>query len=289
MATIDQTHFQSAFPKETRLPPPGEMVITPETLERLKVPDEVLLRPESVNPFMAGQWVKLTDIVNRPEIKTASADIPEYIHDEAFNAYPPMLNSEEQSALESWTLQIQSESPSDDDLLNRMDAYINEMMREHPEIRRPGGSGGGNAGADPIDSLLMREFQETEEEKKKFWEALAAARGSPETVNLILGWRYAKQISKQLGKLVNAYSFQIDQKEKMLAEFDLANKRGTPTAADMAGFNAKLAASQTDSSFLMFQIQSAVTKAEGVVGSTARAREDIGRPLQVMIQNMQLR
>lgn len=280
MPPIDQTTFQTALPRETRVPPPGDLVVTPETLERLKVPDEVLLRPENVIPFLRSQAVKFTEIVDRPEIKALAADIPEYLHDETFTAYPSNLTQSEQQALSSWQVggTLDTQSTTDEELEGRIDSFVQEMMKEHPELNR--------GGPDAIDSLLTQEIQETEEERKKFWDALVMAKGNPEAVNLILGYRYAKKVSKQLGRLVQAYSHQVDFKEKMLAEFDLANKRGNPTAADLAGFNARLAISQTDTTVIFNAIQKGVSDLERITVNTATTNTQVRRPLELMIQNM---
>jgi len=266
----------------TQVAPPmaGELVVTPETLKLLKVPDEVLLRPESVNPFMAGQWAKWNDIVNRQEIKALEGDIPpEYFQDET--ALPPVqsVSREEQAALASWTqekmMNLQSGGADVDQLTSEIDGYIDEAMKKYPDL-------GKEVTVDPTDMMLMEGLRESREQEEQWLELLAAAR-DPEMFNTIMGMRYASRVKAKLGHLVKELA-SVDQTNKNVLK-DLGLDKDA-SQADIAKANMEFATYQSDRSTLLMMIQAAVSDLERITNFTSANNTQIRRPMEVMIGNM---
>lgn len=274
---------------EVRPLPPHELVVTPESLERLKIPDEIALKPENVLPFLANQSLRYNEIVNRPEIKALEGDIPLYIHDDVATAnVKSNFSAEEQSVLDDWgrgvMLRVQSD-PDIDPLLNQIDKAIEEAAKNHPELEtfKPGTS------FDFLDDMMIHKLtQETEAERQRFREALAmaASSGNPEAVSTVLGFRYAFQASKKIGKLMEVYRYNVDAMDKLRATFDLENRKGDPSAADLAMFNADFARQQSDVSNLFQMVTMAMNDYQRISEFTHTINGEIRRPLEVMIQNM---
>lgn len=270
---------------EIRPLPPNELVITPETLDRLRIPDEVALRPENVIPFLASQNVRYNEIVNRPEIKTLESEIPPYLHEEQnFLHVKSPVSPAEQEALSSWTRDKLMNLQSDEDidqLAREIDGFVDDTLKDNPGLMRR------NEKTDPLEMMMTsRLIEETEEERRKFWEALAAAKGSPDAVNSILGYRYARQMTKKIGKFLEMYKFHVDVMDKLQAGFDLKNQKGPISAADLAKFNADFARGQADTVNLFQMITHAMNDYQRITQDTAQRNMDIKRPLEVMIQNM---
>lgn len=287
--------------RETRAPMLGDPIITSETVERLKIPDEVALRPQNVLAFIASQWGRYNDIVSRPEIKAQSADIPPYEGGMALRIESAMT-PEEQAALDSWnqerfgqagegaTLSIQTEGSVD---INRLDAevqgHIDEMRRLHPDWWQQQ-TNARNA-PDIISAMFSDQLtgelnRESAEERKKWDELLMAAKGSPDMINSIMGMRHAQKVSQQMGKLVAMYKNHVDGMDKLAASFDLSNSRGNLTQADLAKFNADFARAQSDTSSLFQAITRIQTEYDRTIQFVHTTNTEITQPLKTMIQNM---
>ncbi len=282
---VDNTTFRSDL-VQTKLPMLGEPVLTPGTLEQLKIPDEVALKPENVIPFLASQSVRYNEIVNRPEIKTMAADIPEYRHEDAMEIHmASSLSREEQAAMQGWShdtmVGLQSGDADFDKLEQEIEAYIEELKKKKPE--EAAGASSYYDGTD--DFLFMQGIQETLEEKKE-WErklAIAAASGNPEVINSVLGERVASGYMKLLGKLTEQQAKFIDQRDQVMKDLNLDKNI---SQADALKANLKFGAFQGDMSENMMKINFALNEYQRITQDTARTNTDIAKPLQVMIQNM---
>ncbi len=275
------------------VPPPGELLTTPATLEQLKVPDEVLLRPENVAPFLASQAVRYNEVVNRPEIKSLEADIPEYLHDERSVSPTALLSLEEQSAVQSWVGErlgnegeglLKAQSADLDQLLNDTDQFIDAAVKSGQlKDAVP------NSGGDVLEMMLLDKYQETEEEKKKFRETLAAAaKSGPESVLLALSYRQSQRSSMMMGKALESYKFHVDTLDKIRAAFDLKNSKGEITMSDMAKFNADIAGAQASVSQIFFAVQSAVQKNERVLSESSSIARQVHQSEERIIQNFKV-
>lgn len=279
--------------RETRAPMLGDPVLTTDTVERLKVPDEIALRPENVMPFLASQWGRYNDIVNRPEIKALSADIPS-TEEYAGLQIESVLMPEEQAALQSWneerfagggTLGVQT--------VEELDSEIGRIVNESQGQRADSGQGRGRnptatrgSAIDPFDMMFTNEVvQETEDQKRKWQELIAAAKGSPDMVNTIIGMRYAKKMTQKIGKLTELYKYHTDAMDKLSAQFDLKSSGGQLAQADLAKFNADFARAQTDTSNTFQMLQNLMGEYQRVTQFTSTIDTEIDRTIRSIIQN----
>ncbi|GEM_PF-2974903 len=291
--------------RETRAPMLGDPIITSETVERLKIPDEVALQPQNVLAFIASQWGRYNDIVSRPEIKAQPADIPPCEGSMALRIESAMT-SDEQAALDSWnqerfgqtgagaTLSIQTEGSAPLDI-NRLDAevqgHIDEMRRLHPDWWQQQTNSRSTGTPDIMSAMFSDQLtgelnQESAEERKKWDELLIAAKGSPDMINSIMGMRHAQKVSQQMGKLVEMYRNHVDGMDKLAASFDLSNSGGHLTQADLAKFNADFARAQSDTSSLFQAITRIQTEYDRTIQFVHTTNTEITQPLKTMIQNM---
>jgi hypothetical protein len=285
---VENPTFRSDLARETRLPLLGEPVLTPGTLDQLKIPDEVALRPENVIPFLAKQSVRYHEIVDRPEIKTMSAEIPEYVYDDSAQAMQPRVTTEEQVALDSWygeKKETLMKTQSLDDLDQDIQNHIDEMRRLHPEYFQDNSPDAADNGGDLISQMLTGDMlEETDEQKKKWLEILSMAK-SPDMVNLLMTFRGAKQASAVIGKLAEQYKSKIDAMDKLSAEYALKNQGGAISTADAQQFNIDSMRTYTDITETFQVMTRAVSDLEKVEVGGSKTATDINKTLQGIIQN----
>lgn len=290
MAAIDQTVFRTDVQK-ARVLPPGDLLVTQSTVEQLKIPDDVALRPENVIPFLRNQSVKYLDLVEKSEIKALSADIQEYIHDEGAFLQAPSLTPEEREALSSWsngnTVRIQSEGDLRD-LEEMIDNLIREDRRLHPERYNnldPAFEDVDQGDLFTTTPMLMRGFQENEEERRETEKAImaAASSGNAELLIAVMAETHAKRVMKVMATLVKRQADLIDAREKVFKEL---NPDANPSAAELAKFNADFARFQGDVSNNMLQIQFAMNEYTRKYEQAPTLMAPARKPLEMMIQNI---
>lgn len=280
---IDTTTFRSDLVK-TKLPLLDQPELTRELIDRLKIPDEVALKPENVIPFLASQSVRYNEIVSRPEIKAMVADIPEFRYDESMEIHrASAMTREEQAAMEGWSQNVMVGLQSDPDIEKLeadIDAYIKDMMAKNPDMQ--------SKNLDFYDAsddfLFMQGIQETIEEKKE-WERklmLAASSGSAVILNTLLGERMANSWMKALGKFTEKQAQFVEQKDKLMKDLNLDKNI---TQADALKANIAFGSYQGDMSENMMKINFALNEYQRITQDTARTNTEIGKPQDVMIQN----
>ncbi len=290
---IENAGFKEAT-RDRLLPaglPPAELLPGTATLESLKVPDEVLLRPESVGPFLASQCHRLIyDVIKPDELKSQAAEIPEYLHDDhlvALQSSP--LTREEQGALQSWQEEMSREggllnlaSGDIDDLNDRIGAYVDEAMQSGRFQSNPSG----NSAVDAFDMMFTSSyFQESEEIKKKWQELVAAAR-SPEMVLALMEYRKSQFLAQKMGRLLEMHKYNIDALDQLSADLELKNFRGDLSAVDLATFNANFARTQGDATQLFQLIQQTMNEYERGQQFTITVNRQVGQGLESIIRNM---
>ncbi len=305
---IDQTRMSIARENVSQRPvtvPPGDILTSTTTLEQLKVPDSVLLSPQSVGPFLAGQYARMKDITERPLVKMESGSIPEYIFgsEEHLGIQSVGLSSDERASLTDWhnesfgdgthsgsLIQTQSGSVDLTQLEQDMEKHIHDMQTAHPEyFNAKSGSGGGtgNATSQMLEQMMTGNMvQETEEERKRFWDAMAAAKGNPEAVNSIIGFRYAQKAMKIMGKVVEAYSYQVQSLDHLQAAFDLQSSKGNVTQAQMIDMNIKSGSLMGDINSMFQVLQKSMTDYQRVTDDTHTTNKDIAQSLENILRNL---
>ncbi len=292
---IEQTSFREITREKTVPLSPDELLTTAGTLEKLKLPEKV--SPANVLAYLAGQSVKLTGLVAKPEVKSLESDIPEYLHqDSAFLQASSSFSREEQRALDSWhqdvgkaLVKAQSGETDPGALLDELDAFFNDPeIRSRLDAAHPAPSGGGSASEpDLFDTMFTSQMiEETEDEKRKWAELVAAAR-SPEMVNTLLNYRKSQLFTKIIGHLMEQQKFHVDQVDKVRAEMDLGMKSADGlSTAELAKFNADFAVAQTDATQVYQQIQYALSNVERFEAQTPQINRIMDQTFETMIRNL---
>jgi hypothetical protein len=278
-------------PRERPIPlAPGEIVTTPGTIESLKIPDSVALRPENVTPFLANQFVRLNEITARPEIKSLEAAVPEYIHDDRAPVLSAMSQGEQQAFqsfredVKSTLLQSQSGDADLDHLSEEIRGYIDEAASNNPDVFAQSGSDGSY---DVMDQYFTGEMlKENEETKKKYQQLIAAAR-DPETVILLMADKQLRGIQATMGKLVTGYKAKMDDMDKLQAQLDLKGSSASGLSqADMMRGNMDSARLMGDTNQIFQLIQKTMSDYERIMVSSKSLIESSGKPGDVMTQNL---
>lgn len=286
MPSIEPNKLRSDLVRQD-MAPAADFLPTPDALKSLKIPDSVALRPENVIPFLAGQSLRYNEIVNRPEIKTLAGDIPIYVTDDnpALNVSPE-VSRDAQANFQSWSgqafLGIQSGEVKPAELLSQVDDYVKEAQKNQPDLIQQAASNRGDP-TDPTNMMLLQATQETEEERKKWQQALASA-SDPELFNAILGMRLSSKYMKEIGKLTQRQAFLIQERDKVFKDLGLEGK-GT-SQSQLAQANMKFASFQGDVSSNMMEIQKAMTDYQRIIEFTSTSNTQVRRPLEVMLNNM---
>jgi hypothetical protein len=272
------------------MPLPGDQIVTTDgTIRQLQIPDAVALRPENVIPFLANQSVRLNEIVNRPEIKTLEADIPEYVHDERAPVVTT-LSTSENTALSEWRqersalLQTQAGNADLDALQNEIESYIDEAVKNNPDLFGNGGSGT----VDVLDQWMTGQMSAvTDEQKKKYQEllALASRGGDPESVILAMTYRHASESMSKIGQLLNVYKEQTGVLDKLQADLDLKGFKGDLTQADMMKTNMEFSRTQADVMNLFQVIQREMGNYERTMQSGSSLAKSFKEMAQTIQQN----
>lgn len=283
--------------------PPGDLVTSVTDLKQLQLPDEVLLRKEHLDPFLAGQFAKMKAITEQPEVKSLAADIPEFNYDRAVLESQSVrgLNSDENAALAEWQaesfgdgthegslIHSQSGSTDIDQLEQEIEKGIQDITKAHPEYFQGKSTDSGTS--DMLEQMMTGQMmQETEEERKKFWEALAAAKGNPEAVNSIIGMRYANKAMKMMGKVVEAYKYHVDMLDQVQAKLDLQSaKPGGLSQTDMIKTNLESGRLMGDISSLFQILQKSMTDYQRITEDTHGTNKQIAQTLESILRNVRV-
>ena len=271
-------------------PLPGDFVTTPSALHELKIPDEVLLTPENIASFLAGQGARYNEIVDRPEIKTFSAQIPEYNSEDPLLPTGTVLNREEQLAMQSWVeerlgdgngnlLASQSSDPQIAQTIRDTDQLIDDAIKS--------GQLKDFAGPDPLDSALLNKYAETKDNEEKWHQMLAvAASGGVENVILVLALRESTRASNRIQRVLVGYQEQVSLLEKIRADFDLKNKGGQISMTDLAKFNADVSAVQGGVGHASFLINQALQQYERGISAFASIEHNYDESQKTALRNL---
>ncbi len=273
------------------IPLPGDQIVaTDGVIQQLQIPEVASLSRDSVISFLANQSVRLLEITNRADIKTMSADIPEYIHDERTPAVTA-LSSDEQSALSEWrqerstVLQTQAGGANLEELENEISSYIDEAVRTNPDL-----FGNGNSGTvDVIDQYMTGQMvQMTDDQKKKYQElmALASMGGDADSIILAMTYRHATSSMTKIGQLLSVYKEQTGVMDKIRADMDLKGFKGDLTQADMMKTNMEYSRTQADTMNLFQIIQREMGKYESVMQTSSSLIKSNKEMRQSGLQNL---
>lgn len=291
---IDQTGFREVG--RERILPPGELVTSEGILEQLKVPEDVLKDPRLVASFFANRHVQLqSSVIKADDVKSQPADIPEFIFNERDPKLHVMsLSSEEQTALKDWShghaVAIQSGSASFNSLEGEVSSYLNDMKLSHPDLGSSS-SGASFSPSDPISSVLDQlvsnaPTQQTQEENKKFWEAMMAAKDDPETLSTMIGVKYARQAMQKVGQLVEMYKYHVDLMDKHTAAIDLQmSKPGGQDSASVMKANMQFTQDNLDISQLSQLMSKAMNDYQTMTASAAKTNDQVEKHSQGIIKN----
>lgn len=229
--------------------PPDQLVTTDGLIKQLQIPDAVALQPGNLIPFLANQSARLLEITSRPEIKTAAAEIPEYIDDPRAPAVTA-LSSDEQTALSEWREErstlLQTQSGADLEALEEeISSYIDQAVKTNPDLF--GHSGGSSA--DVIDQYMTGQMVAmTDDQKKKYQElmAIASRGGHPDDIILAMTYRHSAEAMGKIGKLLNVYKEQTGVLDKLQADLDLKGFKGDLSQAEMMKTNMEFSRTQAD-------------------------------------------
>lgn len=265
--------------KEARLPLLGEAVLTPDTIEKLKVPETVAsLGPVVIEQFLARQCAQYQSLVNRADIKSLECAIPEHLHDErAMMHVASSLSPQEQSAFDDWSQTLVSTQDVDlDQLDSDVNQFVEDMIRAHPELaRRPTTSPSSNpsrpastpssspsSSPSSTDTSLDDVFgiQETPEERQRWVDAFNANQGDPSMLALLYGYRTTGQAQNRLSSLLEAEKADSEQMDRLRAELDLEGPNPSPEA--ISRFNAGMSRLSSDRTTRIQLIQKAMNDME---------------------------
>ena len=266
-----------------------EQIVT--NLDQLKIPDSVALQPQNVIPFLAGQSARLQEITARPDFRSLEADIPEF--HEGMVGTPSNVTRDEMAALQSasqevmariQSVDLESQTFDPDSLLDGIDR-LSGSGPSFPDVNQGGGSGN-VSGPDVLDQMFQQKYRETAEERERFYQALAMAKGNPASVNLVMGMRYANQIQKRIGNIVEVYAQHTADLDAVQRELTQSANRSTPASqAQILSTSTELSRANSDMSLIMQFMNKLMSDLERVTADTKKTDETIQRSKDTFIQN----
>ncbi|HSA59525.1 MAG TPA: hypothetical protein VLJ37_07555 [bacterium] len=273
------------------VPLPADQIVTTDGLiQQLQIPEVASLSRESVISFLANQSARLLEITSRPEIKTAAAEIPEYVH---YDNAPVVtaLSSDEQSALSEWRrersalIQTQSDDGNLESLEKEVQSYIDEAVKNNPDLFGNGKSGT----VDVIDQYMTGQMvQMNNEQKKKYQELLmlASRGGDPESVLLAMTYKNAQSSMNKIGQMLTVYKEQTGILDKLQADLDLKGfKKDGLTQVDMMKTNMEFSRTQADVMNLFQIMQKEMNRYETVMTSANSLGKSLNESLRGTIAN----
>lgn len=286
---VQDNRIQTKLPYVGDTQDPKGQIVT--NLDQLKIPDSVALQPQNVIPFLASQSARLQEITARPDFRSLEADIPEF-HEGMINTLSN-VSRDEMSALQSASQEImariqsvdlESQTFDPDSLLDEIDR-LSGSRPEFPDVNQGGGAGNVN-GPDVLDQMFQQKYRETAEERERFYQALALAKGNPASVNLVMGMRYANQIQKRIGKVVEVYAQHTADLDAIQRELtQSANSSTPPSQAQVLSTSTELSRANSDMSLIMQFMNKLMSDLERVTADTKKTDETIQRSKDTFIQN----
>lgn len=309
--------------KETRLPLLGSTLLTPETIEKLKLPESIAaLGPTVIEQFLMGQYARYQLVANRQEIKSLECEVPEYLHDEKQMLHvASALSTQEQISFDEWASSLVSTQSVDLDQLDQdVDRFVEDMIRAHPELanrrnasdpsptrthpsdtsnpsNRPpqGQASTRNSSFDPsrpnsaIDTMLSDDLgrsvnQETQAERQRWIDAFNSNRGNPQMLALLYGYRTSGQAQNRLTALLELERATNDEMDRLQAEFDLEGPN--PSQEALSRFNTAFSRLSTDRTTNIQMIQQAVSDMERDTTLVSKIVETVATMQQNIVRNI---
>ncbi|QQR79701.1 MAG: hypothetical protein IPJ69_10150 [Deltaproteobacteria bacterium] len=264
-----------------------EQIVT--NLDQLKIPDNVALQPQNVIPFLASQSSRLNEIVARPDFRSMQGDIPEF-HDGMINTVSNVTR-DEMAAIQSVSqhiqsqLNLESQDFNPDSLLNEIDRLSGNQT--FPDVNQGGqGSAGSVDGPNVLDQMFAQQYRESAEERRRWHEALALAKGNPASVNVIMGLRNAGHLQRQIGKIVEVYAQHSADLDKIHQELTRnANSSTPPNQAEILSASSDLNKASSDMSLISQMLQKSLSDMERITADTKKTDDTIVRTAGTLIQN----
>lgn len=241
-------------------------LLSQKVLEDLKVPKEVqeaiLKQPRAVLDFLARQSSRLSAIIDQPEIKSLSADIPE---SDPSSLMPvgvglvqaESVTTEEQTNFNGWIQEKMGQlvkGQSDKEakkLINEVNDYIDQLLEENPELKEdldlsedfpvepepetvPGGT------EDILMSLVKNDLQFEDPKEEEAYQKLLmllASKGDGDGLAIAIGMKATRIVEQRLGKALGAYRDIVNARGTLIAQGELFNSK--KNVADATKFDAK--------------------------------------------------
>ena len=277
---VDPTSLRSDIASETPVWPVELPIASPEFYRELQVPKTIIQDAKLLSQFFKTQATRLYALEHTEKLKTGSAEIHEFeeIAGE-LEAVTPLTPEEEQLAErlyrkigEGERVGVQSEMQ---DLIDRADEYV----RANP-VRSDAGTGEGMV--DIFDQVFVTELNEQKEERNRRYQELLAAAKDPETIMLIIAYRYTDAYGSKFGKVMEAYKGQLDQLDRLGAKMALAGA----STGEIAKANAELAKNTNYISMATFAIQNIKQKIDQVQNSAQSVLSNIHEQEKQVISNV---
>lgn len=282
-------------------------LLSQKVLEDLKVPKEVqeaiLKQPRAVLDFLARQSGRLSAIIDQPEIKSLSADIPE---SDPSSLMPvglvqaESITAEEQTNFNGWIQEKMGQlvkGQSDKEakkLINEVKDYIDQLLEENPELEKeldldddftvdpepepvPGGT------EDILMSLVKSDLQfedPKEEEAYRKLLMLLASKGDGDGLAIAIGMKATRIVEQRLGKALVAYRDIGNARGTLIAQSELAMNKKSVSVAETAKFNAQVGQLNTQAQSVMMAINQLISKKDTVQTMTQgliRSGDEFGR------------
>ena len=271
-------------------------VISQKIGEYLNLPKEVqeaiLKQPRAVLDFLARQSSRLSAIIDQPEIKALSADIPESDPSSlmpvgAGLVQAESVTAEEQTNFNGWIqdkmgklVSAQGDKEAQK-LIDEVKGYIDQLLEENPELKldlneEEDVSKDSDLDLDPIpnatedvmkslmeNDLLTYEDSKQEEDYRKLL-MLLASKGDGDGMAIAMGMKATRIVEQKLGKALGAYRDIVNARGTLIAQSELAMNKKSVSVAETAKFNAQVGQLNTNAQSVMMAINQLLSKKDTV-------------------------
>lgn len=279
---VDPTNLRSDIATETPVWPAEVPIATPEFYRDLQVPKTILQDTKLIGQFFKTQGARLYSLEHTEKLKTDSSEIHDFETIAAeLESFTPLAPEDDQllSHLHqevSVQLRLGTQSADVRDLIDRAGEYV----RAHPTTSDTA-SGDGDS-LDIFDQIFVNEISQGREERDRKYQELLAAAKDPETVMLLIAYRYTDFYGAKFGRVMEAYKTKIDELDRIGAKMALAN---APTG-DIAKANAELAKNTSYLGMATFAIQSIKSKIDQVQNSAHSVLGSLNEQYRQIISNV---
>ncbi|MBI1910189.1 MAG: hypothetical protein HYS22_08485 [Deltaproteobacteria bacterium] len=207
-----------------KISPPADVDISlsGRTLEKLGLPEEIIKDKALIASFLSAQSARLTEMEQKPELKTLSGEIPPPELEDprslsVTKSGSPKIPPEDRKSLQDWSASLDISSPSSD-----LAGQVEELLRNNPQA-------GGTSGEDKfkagdfatsdivLSGQLQQEWSKKENDWKMFISSLVARKADPISILLAIASMMTDKYGMGIRQVVNVYTTN-EQKRRALAD-----------------------------------------------------------------------